>query len=526
MAITAAKTRTSDEKTGLLWSTAAGKGMDTGAVSSPIIVDGYLYAYAGKNILKIDKSTGEIVKKGDMVGTSDFAIVPPTYAKGMIFVGLSRGRVQAFNAETLESLWVYADPLGGQSNTPITYSDGCVYTGFWNGETKTANFVCLTIDDEDPATTTEAKQALWTYTQLGGFYWAGAYAHGDYVVVGTDDGQSGYTSATANLLVFDKTTGEVVDSKTGYVGDIRSNVAYDATTDRVYFTSKGGYFYSEQIDWTNGRIDTTASKAINLNGMSTSTPVVYKGRAYVGVSGTGQFTVGSGHHIAVLDLTNWNVAYTANTKGYPQTSGLLSTAYEADDGYVYVYFMDNYTPGALRVIRDKKGQTELLDGMTEVQVGAKDTVTVENCAPIVFEPKGELAQYCICSPIADENGVIYFKNDTGNMMAVGHTTDFQGWTVTFNANGGTIATTNQYVANKLSNKLEKMPTARRDGYTLLGWFTEQDGGERVTLDTVYTKDTTVYAHWEKAADPERKDSVTVYFSTSNDGEYLQSSITG
>ena len=527
MAITSAKTRITAEKTGLLWSTAAGKGMDTGAVSSPIIVDGYLYAYAGKNILKIDKSTGEIVKKGDMVGTSDFAIVPPTYAKGMIFVGLCKGRVQAFNAETLESLWVYADPLGGQSNTPITYSDDCVYTGFWNGETKTANFVCLTIDDEDPTATTEAKQALWTYTQLGGFYWAGAYAHGDYVVVGTDDGQSGYTSATANLLVLNKTTGEVVDSKTGYVGDIRSNVAYDATTDRVYFTSKGGYFYSEQIDWTNGRIDTTASKAINLNGMSTSTPVVYKGRAYVGVSGTGQFTVGSGHHIAVLDLTSWNVAYTANTKGYPQTSGLLSTAYEADDGYVYVYFMDNYTPGALRVIKDKAGQTELLDSVIEDQVDANGKIkTVPGCAPIVFEPKGELAQYCICSPIADENGVIYFKNDTGNMMAVGHVTGFQGWTVTFDANGGTIPTSSQYVTNKLSNKLEKMPTARRDGYTLLGWFTEKNGGERVTLDTVYAKDTTVYAHWEKAADPEQKDSVTVYFSISNDGEYLKSDTTG
>ena len=527
MAITASATRTSSNETGLLWSTAAGKGMDTGAVGSPIIVDGYLYAYSGTNIVKIDKSTGEIVKKGDMVATSDFAIIPPTYAEGMIFVGLSKGRVQAFNAETLESLWVYTDPRGGQSNSPITYSDGCVYTGFWNGESGRTNFVCLTIDDEDPAATTEAKQALWTYTQLGGFYWAGAYAHGDYVLVGTDDGQSGYTSATANLLVFDKTSGEVVDSKTGYVGDIRSNVAYDATTDRVYFTSKGGWFYSEQIDWSTGKIKTAASKSIDLGGMSTSTPVVYNGCAYVGVSGSGQFTVGSGHHIAVLDLDNWAVAYTANTKGYPQTSGLLSTAYEAETGYVYVYFMDNYTPGALRVIRDKAGQTALLDGVTEDQVDANGKVTtVENCAPIVFEPKGELAQYCICSPIADENGVIYFKNDTGNMMAVGHTTGFQGYTVTFDANGGTIAGSSEYVANKLSNKLEKMPTARRDGYTLLGYFTEAEGGDRVTLDTVYSKDTTVYAHWEKAADPERKDSVTVYFSISNDGEYLQSSITG
>ena len=60
------------------------------------------------------------------------------------------------------------------------------------------------------------------------------------------------------------------------------------------------------------------------------------------------------------------------------------------------------------------------------------------------------------------------------------------------------------MANKLSNKLEKMPTARRDGYTLLGWFTEAEGGDRVTLDNVYTKDTTVYAHWERPRIPNGK----------------------
>ena len=31
---------------------------------------------------------------------------------------------------------------------------------------------------------------------------------------------------------------------------------------------------------------------------------------YVGVSGDGQFTAYSGHHIAVLDLNSWSVAYT------------------------------------------------------------------------------------------------------------------------------------------------------------------------------------------------------------------------
>ncbi len=389
----------------ILWSSQTGNGYDTNAVSSPILVGGYMYAYAGTKIVKMNTDTGAIEASGSMVGTSSFGIVPPTYADGMIFVGLSNGRVQAFDATTLESLWLYTDPLGGQPNCPITYSDGCIYTGFWNSEEKNGNFVCIAVDDEAPDQPKEAKGAMWRYTSKGGFYWAGAYVNDQYAIVGTDDGSAeGDYTATAKLLVFDKNTGKLVDSKTGYVGDIRSNIAY--ADGRVYFTTKGGYFYSEVIG-SDGKIDAAQSKSIELGGMSTSTPVVYKSRAYVGVSGEKQFTPYNGHHIAVLDLTSWTVAYTATTQGYPQTSGLVTTGY--GDG-VYVYFMDNYTPGVMRVIHDTAGQTALEGGITENGQS--------NCAPVLFTPQGALAEYCICSPVADEYGTLYFKNDTGSMIAL------------------------------------------------------------------------------------------------------------
>ena len=408
MAITSVKTptgqidaETESSDVELLWASASGSGYGSDAVGSPIFVGGYMYAYAGTRLLKLDPATGETVASVNMASNSDFAIIPPTYADGMIFVALKEGRVQAFRADNLTSLWVYQDPLKGQSNSPITYSDGYVYVGFWNGESGAANFVCLTADYEG----TSAKEALWRYTSQGGFYWAGAYANKKYVVVGTDDGQSGYTSQTAKLVVFDKRTGEIVDSKEGYTGDIRSNIAYAGG--RVYFTSKGGHFYSEVIG-SDGKIDLTQSKDIDLGGMSTSTPVVYKSRAYVGVSGDGQFTAYSGHHIAVLDLNSWSVAYTATTQGYPQTSGLLST--NTEDGSVNVYFMDNYTPGVMRVINDSAGQTSLKNGITENGQS--------NCAPVVFKPEGPLAQYCISSPVVDEYGTLYFKNDSGNLIAL------------------------------------------------------------------------------------------------------------
>lgn len=46
-------------------------------------------------------------------------------------------------------------------------------------------------------------------------------------------------------------------------------------------------------------------------------------------------------------------------------------------------------------------------------------------------------------------------------------------------------------------KLKELPEAKQDGYTFVGWFTEINGGEQVTTDTVLTSQTTLYAHYTK-----------------------------
>lgn len=422
-----AKTPIKAEDAVLEWANKIGEGMDSGATGCPIIVGGYIYTYAGQSIVKVNKNTGEVVAAGVMIGSSNFAINSPTYANGMIFVGLSNGRVQAFNAETLESLWVFQDALGGQPNCPIAYSDGYIYTGFWNSETKQANFVCLTVTDEDTANTTESKLPTWTYTH-NGFYWAGAYACEDFVLIGTDDGDTGYTKGFASILSLDPKTGILLDEeKLPNVGDQRSSICYDAATDAYYFTTKGGDFYQVRVN-ADGTFTENSLRRLHLdNGsgsdstppMSTSTPVIYNGRAYIGVSGTGQFSAYSGHNITVIDLETLSIAYTVPTMGYPQTSGLLTTAYEETDGYVYVYFVDNFTPGMVRVIRDKKGMTEVDHSYTSTATVtvSGESKTIET-GYILFTPYGDEAQYAICSPISDTEGNLYFKNDTARLMRV------------------------------------------------------------------------------------------------------------
>lgn len=496
-AVTDAATAISAEGGMLYWAKKLGEGFDSKAISSPILVNDELVVYSGQTLLRVDKSTGEVLASGEMAAASSFAINSASYADGVIVVGLSDGRVQAFNAETLESLWLYQDALGGQPNCPLVIHNGYVYTGFWNSETKQAAFVCLTLTDESPTETREAKTASWRHIQPGGFYWAGAYVCDDFLLVGTDDGASG-TSKTGSILMLDPISGEVLDSRDGLNGDIRSSVCYDEATNAYYFTSKGGSFYRLKAE--NRKI--TGFDALELqNGttgtpMSTSTPVVHNGRAYVGVSGISQFSQYGGHNITVIDLVGWKIAYSVPTQGYPQTSGLLTTAYEQSNGYVYVYFFDNYTPGTMRVLRDRQGQT------------AADYLTVENgysAAYAIFSPSGNQAEYAICSPIVDSDGTIYFKNDSGYLMAFGSSVEklevTSQPTKTTYAAGETFDKTGLVVTATLANgrtrDVTAMMSAPEEALT--------DGMTELTLE--FGRDQTMYRNQENGSAMESGKSV-------------------
>ena len=67
------------------------------------------------------------------------------------------------------------------------------------------------------------------------------------------------------------------------------------------------------------------------------------------------------------------------------------------------------------------------------------------------------------------------------------------YTVTFDANGGSVSQTS---AVTVAGKLTSLPTPTYDGYDFLGWYTQKDGGDKVTTDTVFTVDSTIYAHWQ------------------------------
>ena len=384
MAIVDAKTPRTADETKTLWNTKLTSGWDR--VSNTLIVGDNLYALAGKEIKKIDKATGNVIATGALVSDNSWYDGRLAYGDGMLFATVN-GRVQALNADTLESLWV-SEELGGSTTTPISYKDGYVYTGITQGSSSedAVTYLCLSATDEDPSATDEVKYPTWIYRAEGtGCYWAGAYLSGDVIVFGSDAGV--LTSCNAK-------TGKVVGTFQAD-GQIRSSIAY--ADGNLYFSTSTGKVYSVPMG-ADGALDGGSAKSGQVDGMtkSTSTPVVSNGRLYIG-GGSSSFSSGV---VAVMDTATMNTIYSANVQGYVQSSALLSTGYAADGGKVYAYFTYNNTPGGILVLEDAAGQTE---------------AKVSN----LYVPEESLAQYCLCSPICDSDGTLYYNNDSGNLVAIG-----------------------------------------------------------------------------------------------------------
>ena len=376
------------------------EGMTTSTVvyaGQPVVEGEFVYATAGRTLYKIKALDGSVAVQQVMDGKDRFGTIPPTIAGDTIYVALDGGMVEAFNKDTLAKKWTLGGlSAGGQNSCPVLVSEGRVYTGFYDSETGTQNYVCLTT----------AGKRVWSYANAGGFYWAGAVAVGDYIFVGTDDGEPSGASGTSRILSFrkDETRENPVPQALELqdLGDQRSSLAYSEQTGRIYFTTKGGYLCSAKVDGTTGTL--TELRTCLLGMGSTSTPVYYKGYVYVG-TGTGPGPSGGfaivKENAQTGDLT---LQRELTMPGSTQGSPLLSTAREAE-GYLYFYECANYKPGGLICIRVNANRPE--------STTASDVFTIFDAA--------DYPEYCAASPVCGDDGTIYYKNDSGYLFAVAKT---------------------------------------------------------------------------------------------------------
>jgi hypothetical protein len=210
-----------------------------------------------------------------------------------------------------------------------------------------------------------------------------------YIVFGKDDGKKD-SDSTSKIISLDKFTGKAVSSLK-VMGDIRSSVVYSAETDAYYVSSKAGHIYKFSMD-SSGKLGSL--KTYTAPGAVTATPVVYNGRLYVGCQN------GSAGKFIVLDAKTMKEIYTADMQGYPQASMLISTGYEQTSGKIYIYSTYNAKPGGITVFEDSQGQTTAVK--TEL-----------------FTPSEDMQQYCISTISVGSDGTLYYKNDSGNIFAIG-----------------------------------------------------------------------------------------------------------
>ena len=71
------------------------------------------------------------------------------------------------------------------------------------------------------------------------------------------------------------------------------------------------------------------------------------------------------------------------------------------------------------------------------------------------------------------------------------------YTVTFDGNDGTPSVGSMTTTKQ---KLTSLPDASHSKHSFNGWYTEKSGGTKITTDTVFSANITVYAHWTHTGD--------------------------
>ncbi len=375
-AITNSQTAISSQDVKLKW-----KASDI--VSTPIIVDQYIYALNSQNqLVRLDKN-GKVLKSVDL--SSSLYYTPSLcYGDGMIFVPLSSGTIQAFNEDNLSSLWI-SEELKGAIASRLTYFNGYIYAGTY-GSSKGCQFVGIDVKDEDKTKGDEVKKIKWSYQSKGrdGFYNNQAIVIFNQLYFIGDEGK---------LVVHSLTQDKVIKS-IELDSSVRGGMTYD-----------DNYLYIMTTSSTLYKISIKDLKVINKvqiysNGTSTCSPTLYNNRLYIGGSQNRDDFYAKGF-IAVVDVNTMKIIDKVSTKADVKGQPLVSQAYtkKENKNSVVVYFTQNIIPGGVYCFEDYEGNEK---------INMKD----------LYIPKGQYQNYNMDGVCVDEDGTLYFRNDSHTLFAL------------------------------------------------------------------------------------------------------------
>lgn len=386
---TAAETTVTDG--GLAWSYKLPGSTMTDVASSPVTDDSCVYIPAGSKLYKFDKATGKLDQMVTLSGSIGRNKLPPTIGGSHIFVALNNGIVDIIDKDSMkliESVKYDGRYSGSQSLTPVAYDSDTdsIYLGSWTGGNKdrSGGGVFARVDISGGYNVTVLKDSD------AGFYWSGACVDGSYVIFGSDsDGHDSGTSASgdATLYLYDKTHGTLTETRLSGSGSICSTpVEHDGS---YYFTSKNKILYRAYVTGSaeEGTLKISAVKVSALMGESTCTPVITEigGNVYLYVASLS----GKEGVIEKLNLKNTPVSIVSRSKTPADTKTITVNE---NTGKVYATY--NSFPGGICVFRDNSDAEDY------------------------FIPDSGMRQYCISAIAMDDDGTMYYANDSSNLMAV------------------------------------------------------------------------------------------------------------
>ena len=247
------------------------------------------------------------------------------------------------------------------------------------------------------------------------------------------------------------------------------------------------------------------------------------GSGYTGSDDSERGTPQSNEWDAILDKANQD--WKDNTSGYIKNwsdkysfgqDNYADASYRAVRGYYSARYWYDHTAtysgsdvGFRPVLEVPKPDTLGPDGLKVVTLdlgggklgGSSDAIQIivkngsEFTAPAsdgLNRPAGDTGSYLMW---LDGNGNSYEPGGSVPADVTALTVQWTAptYTVTLHANGGSVSPAS--MTTGADGKLASLPTPTRSSYSFNGWYTEKNGGTKVTTDTVFSANTTVYAHW-------------------------------
>lgn len=439
--------------------------------SEPIVVNGNVYLAVNKRLLKIDAESGKVLAESNLKTAVGYTS-RPIYANGLVIVPLDDGAVQALTADTLTTVWV-TDSVSkaAQSNSQLTVDGNYLYVGtadVHSGSDKYDNGHLTRINILTGAVS-------WQHVNADeGYYWTGATAGDDFVLVPTSAG-------TVEML--SKSTGDVL-GKVSVGAVVNSTCVLSNDGSYAYLISRDGKLHVLAISDGDSRDADAASHIteervvdLGLTGCA-CVPTTYDDGNKLIVGGEANGSAA----LVIIDL-NHDFATTLVTTadgsqlpaGHGGIKGAPLVSVQGDE--TYVYFTVNYGETTAQ------GNYTSGGGVYRYKVGDAE-------ASGVFSATGH-NNYCD-SPIAcDAQGNLYYINDSGALFKLN-----AGVKVSFSAGEGSKVDFQTTAAN---GSIAKPADPTREGYTFAGWYTDEACTEAYDFSVAVTADMTLYAKWTKNA---------------------------